>query len=302
MKNQWRQDRGASELQTKNIQGVMNMIKSIVLAGIVLAILTAGPACASGGADDVEIIKSDKLVDIGTHSLRVIVSEVEGSEFTIVLEAGGGMDSDSYSEVQDRLARSTGMRVVSYDRSGFGKSELGPDKFDAGDEVAALKKCLELMGYEDNFVLAGLSYGGFLIQVFAHTYPELVSGMVLIDPMNVFFVDSFGLDNLNAVTPYFDDPATDSQKAGNRRVDHFPRSLELIRGKAVPAGIPAILITSGIFPIEPELWRDCHRKLVAGSEAHSMIVAEGNNHDIVRENPGLVVETIAGLIERIGKD
>ena len=274
-------------------------MKTFVATSVALAMLLAGPSPALMSADEIEIIKSDKLVDIGTHSLRVVLSDVANSEYTIVLEAGGGVDSDSYKAVQDRLAESTGMRVISYDRSGWGKSELGPERFNAGNEVAALKKCLELMGYEDKLVLVGLSYGGFLIQVFAHQYPESVCGMVLIDPMNVFFVDEFGLDNLNAVTPYFENPVDDSQRAGNRMVDHFSESISLIRGKLLPAGIPAILLTAGVFPLEPELWRDCHRKLVAGSESHQMVIAEGNHHDIVQENPDLVIETITELIDQL---
>jgi pimeloyl-ACP methyl ester carboxylesterase len=274
-------------------------MKTFVTTSVALAMFLAGPTAVLMSADEIEIIKSDKLIDIGTHSLRVVLSDVAKSEYTIVLEAGGGVGSDSFKAVQDRLAESTGMRVISYDRSGWGKSELGPEKFNAGDEAAALKKCLELMGYEDKLVVAGLSYGGFLIQVFAHQYPELVSGMVLIDPMNVFFVDEFGLENLNAVTPYFENPVDDSQRAGNRMVDHFSESIRLIRGKLLPAGIPAILLTAGIFPLEPELWRDCHRKLVAGSENHRMVIAEGNHHDIVQENPDLVIETITELIDQI---
>lgn len=74
--------------------------------------------------------KSGKYVDVGTHKVHVILSELP-SEHTIVLEAGGGKYSDSYQEIQDSLAAQTGTRVMSYDRSGFGQSELGPEKLNA---------------------------------------------------------------------------------------------------------------------------------------------------------------------------
>jgi pimeloyl-ACP methyl ester carboxylesterase len=241
------------------------------------------------------LVRSDVLVDIGTHKIRVVVSEIE-SEYTVILEAGGGNDSDSYQKIQDSLAMLTGTRVISYDRSGFGKSELGPDKFDAGDEVDALKKCLELQGYKDRLILVGLSYGGFLIQIFADRYPELVSGLVLLDPMNVRFVDSFGLDRLNAITPYFDPPTNNREKAGNRMVDAFSASLELLRGKDIPDTIPVILLTAGNFPIENDLWRKCHEEMVSKSDLQEQRIAEGVGHDILRENPQLVLETVAELI------
>jgi pimeloyl-ACP methyl ester carboxylesterase len=247
-----------------------------------------------------EIVKSDHYIDIGTHKLRIILSDIP-SKYTIVLEAGGGKDSESYQEIQDPLATLTRIRVMSYDRSGFGQSELGPEKFNAIDEVNALKKCLEIQGFEDNFILVGLSYGGFLIQLFTFLYPELVSGMVLIDPMNVNFVDQFGLDNLNAVTPYFNNPTENYEKAGNRTVDFFPEALATMRGKELPTQIPVLLITSGNPPF-PDVWRKCHQKMVANSKKHQLLIAEGNNHDIVDENPELVTKTIIALINRIGSE
>jgi pimeloyl-ACP methyl ester carboxylesterase len=273
----------------------MKMLALVVATSILLSsVLACGPA----GEDPVEIQRSDKLVDIGTHKLRAILSDVATSEYTIVLEAGGGKDSESYKAIQDKLAKLTGTRVMSYDRSGFGQSQLGPAQLDAGDEAAALKKCLESLGIKDKLILVGLSYGGFLAQVFTHQHPDLVSGLVLIDPMNVVFVDSFGLGRLNSVTPYFNEPTEKWQIAGNRMVDAFAESLKLARGKDLPDGIPVILLTSGIAPFDPDIWRGCHEELVAGSENHTMVVAEGNHHDIVDENPDLVLKTIMDLLDR----
>jgi len=245
-----------------------------------------------------QVVKTDKVVDIGTHKLRVVLSDIE-SEYTIILEAGGGEYSDAYQAVQDTLAERTGMRVMSYDRSGFGQSELGPDEFNAIDEIAALKKCLEVQGFKDKFILVGHSYGGLLIQLFTLQYPELVSGLVLIDPMNVKFVDRFGLDNLNAVTPYFENPTRNHEKAGNRMVDHFPEALVPLRGKELPKQIPVILITTGNPPISKEIWRKCHEEMVADSEKHKMIIAQDNSHGVLAENPELILNTIMELTNMI---
>ena len=89
--------------------------------------------------------------------------------------------------------------------------------------MEALRKCLEILGFKNKFILVGHSYGGLLVQLFTFQYPELVSGLVLIDPMNANFVDKFGLDNLNAITPYFENPTKNHEKAGNRMVDFFPK-------------------------------------------------------------------------------
>ena len=245
-----------------------------------------------------ELAGSDKLIDVGTHKLHVVLTD-STSEYTIVLESGGGKYATAYQEIQDTLAKRTGIRVMSYDRSGFGQSELGPDDLDAIDQVDALKKCLEAQGFKDKFILVGHSYGGFLIQLFALRYPELVSGLVLIDPMNCKFVDIFGLDNLNAVTPYFENPTKNWEKAGNRMVDFFPKALKALRGKELPPHIPALLITAGNAPFSASVWRTCHEEMVMNSEKHQLLIAEGHNHDILDENPELVLDAIIELVNRV---
>ena len=254
-------------------------------------------ACNYDKKGSSEIVKSDKFVDIGTHKLQVVLSNIP-SKYTIILEAGGGNYSEAYKEMQDTLAKITGTRVMSYDRYGFGQSELGPDTFTAIDEVDALKKCLEVQGFKNNYILVGHSYGGFLIQLFTLQYPELVKGLVLIDPMNVKFVDKFGLDNLNAVTPYFENPTENYEKAGNRMVDNFPVICKRLRGYELPTDIPVLLITSGNPPV-PDIWRKCHEEMVKNSKNHKLIIAEGNKHDIVTENPELVLNTIIKLTNSI---
>jgi len=265
---------------------------------IICCLLVSITSCHDNGNIKSELKKSEKYVDIGTHKLRVVLSDIS-SKYTVVLEAGGGKYSEAYDEIQDTLATLTGLRVMSYDRSGFGQSELGPDTFNAMDEMAALKKCLEIQGFKDHFILVGHSYGGFLVQLFTVRYPELVSGLVLIDPMNVTFVDRFGLDNLNAVTPYFENPTKNYEKAGNRMVDSFPEALDILRGKELPPQIPVILITAGHAPISEDIWRKCHEEMVIHSAKHKIVIAEENHHDIVLENPELVLHTIIELINNM---
>ncbi|MBN2416821.1 alpha/beta fold hydrolase [bacterium] len=243
-------------------------------------------------------VKTESFVDVGTHKLRVMMSDLP-SDCTIVLEAGGGEFSSAYEAIQDTLAKSTGMRVISYDRAGFGESELGPEKMSGIDEVENLMHCLEALGIHDNLILAGHSYGGLLVQIFAFKYPERVKGLVLIDPMNVRFVDRFGLENLNAVTPYFENPVENHEKAGNRMVDYFSETIAVLRGWEIPADIPVVLLTAGIPPVAPDVWRQAHEDMVADSENHKMVIAEGNHHHIIYENPELVLHTLIEMAQRI---
>ena len=48
-----------------------------------------------------------------------------------------------------------------------------------------------------------------------------------------------------------------------------------------------------------EMWRQCHEEMVRNSEKHQLLIATGNNHDIVEENPELVLKTIIELVDRV---
>jgi len=128
-----------------------------------------------------DIVRTDTLVDIGTHKLHVRLCDLPGDS-TIVLEAGGGKSSDPYQEIQAALTARTGIRVMSYDRSGFGQSELGPAHFNAMDEMKALKTCLDVQGFNGKLILVGLSYGGFLIQLFTERYQTLSADLCSLTP------------------------------------------------------------------------------------------------------------------------
>jgi pimeloyl-ACP methyl ester carboxylesterase len=274
------------------------MKKSIFSWSIIICVILTCMACGNKKRGLNSFVRHEKYVDVGSHKIRLVISDLP-SDYTIILESGGGRYSDAYNSIQDTLAKLTGYRVISYDRSGFGKSELGPNNLTALGEVEVLKKCLDSLKLKKKFILVGHSYGGFLIQLFTKEYPALVKGLVLIDPMNVNFVDRFGLDSLNAFTPYFKNPTENWEKAGNRMVDNFPFALGELRGYKLPTDIPILLITSGNAPFDSELWRKCHEEMVLNSKKHKLIIAEGNGHDILTENPGLVLNTIIELVNTI---
>jgi pimeloyl-ACP methyl ester carboxylesterase len=72
--------------------------------------------------------------------------------------------------------------VCSYDRAGFGWSEPGAAPGDAQHAVDDLHSLLANSGEPGPFVLVGHSNGGLRAVLYAHTYPQEVAGVVLVDP------------------------------------------------------------------------------------------------------------------------
>ena len=59
-----------------------------------------------------------------------------------------------------------------------------PQPVTAGDAVADLHALLTAAGEAKPYVLVGHSYGGLIVRLYASTYPEDVSGLVLVDALS----------------------------------------------------------------------------------------------------------------------
>ncbi|MFI7467311.1 alpha/beta fold hydrolase [Nonomuraea sp. NPDC049646] len=148
-------------------------------AGLVLVAACAGLGyeTAARRGDATRHPPPGRLVDVGGHRLHLRCTGSGGP--VVVLEAGLVESSASWEEVQRRL--SAGLRVCSYDRAGYAWSEEGPGPRTAGRAAGELRALLAAAGEPGPYVLAGHSYGGQIVRLFAARYPDVTAGLVLID-------------------------------------------------------------------------------------------------------------------------
>nr|WP_166179333.1 alpha/beta hydrolase [Altererythrobacter segetis] len=99
---------------------------------------------------------------------------------TVILTAGAGDWSLTWSKVQPELAKTT--RVCAWDRPGFGFSDPPPRPQAVDETVGDLQAALEAGGIAGPYVLVGHSLGGYESLLFADREPGQVAGMVLVDP------------------------------------------------------------------------------------------------------------------------
>src|SRR5688572_732958 len=128
----------------------------------------------TGHAQQVDTIK----VKVHDHIMTLYASG--NGKPTVILEAGGGSSHRTWQSVQPKIANTT--RVISYDRPGYLNSDTCTSPRDAITIAKELKEALTKANISPPYILAGWSYGGSLVRVFAGLYPKDVIGMVLVDP------------------------------------------------------------------------------------------------------------------------
>src|SRR6476646_2714564 len=120
---------------------------------------------------------SGQLVDVGGHRLHLQCTG-SGSP-TVVLQPGGGDMSSVMGWIAPAVAAHT--RVCVYDSAGRGWSDQSEATQDGSQMMTDLHTLLHRGGVPGPYVLAGHSFGGLYVRIFAAQYPDEVAGMVLID-------------------------------------------------------------------------------------------------------------------------
>lgn len=248
------------------------------------------------------------MVQVGKYRLNFQV--IKGGSLTILLEAGGGLDSREWSWLAPELAQKTKTTIVSYDRAGFGKSDLPETPHDMREEVDWLWQGLQKLGLDKNLILVGHSFGGWMIRLIASEHPEAVCGMVFVDPFTNEFVDLLGVEYLDnhpvAGKLPFDtsqpDKLTKYQRALVRMGgDGLGPKMETMRKTSIPSGIPVLVITSGrpFLPKteEQEAWRLSHEQMTASIKGATLIVAEKSDHMVPWRQPDLIIEAVMKVIQ-----
>jgi pimeloyl-ACP methyl ester carboxylesterase len=249
------------------------------------------------------------LFDVGGRKLFLSCSGT-GSP-TVILEAGYGDSGGLWAPVQNGIAPRT--RVCSYDRPNVsaGASDPAVTSRTAEDQVADLHALLAAADVPGPYVLGAHSYGGLVSRLYAATYPDEVVGMVLVDTVHedraaqrqamVSPEQWAALQELEAQFSDFErideESSWDQVRAAG---DASPlRPMPLVVLAAGQSTDPSFLPPDWPLAEEEQLHRDEQKDLAARVPGGQYQLVEGSGHYIQLEQPGLVIEAIATVIEGV---
>jgi pimeloyl-ACP methyl ester carboxylesterase len=148
-----------------------------VVAVMALASMGAGYEVVREHLDASAFPMAGQLIDVGGHRLHIHCTG-SGSP-TVILQPGGGDMSSAMGWIAPAVAHHT--RVCVYDRASRGWSDVYSGTQDGEQVSTDLHTLLHRAQVPGPYVLAGHSFGGLYVRVFAARYPAEVAGMVLID-------------------------------------------------------------------------------------------------------------------------
>jgi pimeloyl-ACP methyl ester carboxylesterase len=151
-----------------------------MFAGILAFVLAAGALYQNIGArrSARRFAAPGELVDIGGQRLHVV--RAGDGRPTVLFEAGIAASSLSWTRVMPAVAAFA--PACAYDRAGLGWSDRARAARTVDRFVADLHGVLAHAAGPGPVVLAGHSFGAFLVLVYAARYPDRVAGLVLVDP------------------------------------------------------------------------------------------------------------------------
>lgn len=213
----------------------------------------------------------DTLLQMNGYKLHFNI--IKGNGMPILFESGFGDAETIWDGIAFDVAKITGATVIRYDRQGFGKSTVNPNKKGAENEIIELEKALKQLNFEKEVVLVAHSLGGLYSTLFSARNEEKVKGIIFFDTSTAcFFTD----EELNQPgIPLF--------------------SKELVaaaRKNPLPLDIPLMDIVAEKSCTAHESWKNCHEKLENESDLRNGVIAEECSHYVFLENIDLSISAI----------
>src|SRR6266851_6223091 len=265
-----------------------------------------------------------KLVDIGAHRLHISCTG-QGSP-TVVLEYGHQASYLDWYLVQPEIANFA--RVCFYDRAGYGWSDPSPQPRVPSVMAEELHTLLHAAGERPPYILVAHSFGSFNAVMFAHKFPQEVSGLVLVDGKHTLSLFPFRLsERLSLRTMQLMIPfglprwrgwcggqapeAIRGEKqaitcraslfrAFYRERAAYPESVLEMRAITSLGTVPLIVIARdpalGSVSDEGNNWKQIQQEKLRLSKNAELVIAIGSGHDIPHVRPDVIIAAVRKLL------
>lgn len=241
----------------------------------------------------------DTLVDAGSYKLFFHI--IKGKGVPIIFEAGGGETSSVWNDILPDIAEITGATLITYDRAGFGKSTFDTSRHGILNGVTGLETALHKLGYDGKIILVAHSQGGIYSKLYASRHAEKIQGAVLIDISTSCWFSGNRLADFQKSNDIEKEKYRPAFPGLYYQLNDLTANFNYIRKVSFPTRFPITDLVSDHLSgdsLEVADWKRCHADLVREAPNRTGIRAAGTGHYIYRDNPQLVILSIASMYSK----
>jgi pimeloyl-ACP methyl ester carboxylesterase len=211
---------------------------SLAMTALLSAWSIGSPASATEAVSDPTL----HMVEVSGH--RIAFHVIPGHGPIVVFDAGGGSDSSYWMSVLPQIAKQTGVKLITYDRAGFGQSDEVQPPYAIEQSVLDLEAGLKQLGATKDIILVAHSFAGEVDTFLAIEHPTWILGAVLVDA-NVpnFFADE-ETDHLYKAMPSSIPNTIKQNRTMAALIAAWPKVNRQFHNAVWPAQIPCTVIAS----------------------------------------------------------
>ncbi|MEY9877473.1 pimeloyl-ACP methyl ester carboxylesterase [Streptacidiphilus sp. MAP12-33] len=298
---------------TRRRKPVLTFAAAALVVGGLTACGTAGAAqprttAAASQALPAAPRATTRMLTVNGHRLAFYVTPGSDRLPVIVLDSGGGLDASYWKQVAPALARRTGAEIITYDRSGEGRSPYVPGPWRAPNAASDLAAGLGRLGVTKNVVLVSHSLAGEIATYLVRAHPHVVAGAVLVDASLPPFYTTAETARLVAANQQQIDalksgPLTQATRQLLDEADGYGPVHLAYHKLGWPASVPATAIVSATTPfptgLDAQRWRQAQREFADAAPNRHLVVADHSSHDIPIDRPDVVIKAVEAMLNQV---
>jgi pimeloyl-ACP methyl ester carboxylesterase len=227
---------------------------------------------------------------------------IRSSPYDIITQA---KLTPSPNAAQPTVARTT--QVCAYDRpntrpDGADRSTDVPQPHGVQQDVDDVVALINASQLPTPLVFVAHSYGGLILDLLARTHPELVAGIVMVDPVSEY-LETLGTPAQNAA---WERDSMTPPEPGDETV-LLADAIALVQTAPPLPRVPAIVLSSDKFAAPEALTPDNYtlaqiheaNDMLAAALGTTNVVSNGSGHNMMLYQPKFVADNIIDIVDRV---
>ena len=302
-------------MKINSILRISNILFCLILPSLLFAQVVVQRAPK---INEISTPKTERMVDVGGRKLHCML--FGNGKPAVVLISGFNAPQNYWNPIIPDIAGLT--TVVTYDRAGIGKSEMGNLPCDGITTMKELRVLLSKIELPSPYLIVGHSLGGRLARIFASLFPDDIAGLVLIDtglwdPRNPLPKTPIRTDRNNDSSEIRPPKGAKSESQCNdliwrqaESITSFPKvpltvltaeNVQLYPGMSEDEIMEmANRVVGEVEKIKAKKQRKLDQEMLANIiEGGKHIIVEGSGHIIMNDKPKVVIDAIKEMINEI---